>query len=573
MTELDPDARQQKLVNEIRRAFDSTGATEESLIQQRYLVVLYAVSRIIADSTTLEDMAEATVRILGEGLRWDITSFWFHENQHVLRHLTGWHDPDHQELTAFVASNASRELRPNEELPGRVWHTGDPVWIEELNREAKLARLSEALRLGLRSALAFPIQSGRRTLGVIEFYSRGLKSKDTDLLESLRAIGSQIGQFIERTHAEEDMVASERRRAAVADAALDAIITIDAKGIILEFNPAAETIFGYTRDEVLGHPMADMIIPPSLRAAHKRGLAHYQATGVSRVMNQRLEMTAMRKDGSEFPVELTITRIGSHGRPLFTGFVRDVTERVRANQDRDRYVEELRQANAAKDRFLALLSHELRTPLTSIVGWAHLLNKGNVRPENLAMAYSVIQRNARLQSRLIDALLDFSAIQNGTLPVETQPVDLKTSIRNAVDSVSVVAATKRIGITVNVPERECLVSGDDIRLQQILWNVLDNAIKFTPENGSVVVDVEMVDDDAVVVIEDNGEGIAPEVLPFIFQPFRQENSSMTRRQGGLGLGLALVHQFVELHGGTISAESPGKNRGTTIRIRLPLLKK
>jgi len=573
MTELDPGGRQQELVNEIRRAFDSTGATEESLIQQRYLVVLYAVSRIIADSTTLEDMAEATVRILGEGLRWDITSFWFHENQHVLRHLTGWHDPDHQELTAFVASNASRELRPNEELPGRVWHTGDPVWIEELNREAKLARLSEALRLGLRSALAFPIQSGRRTLGVIEFYSRGLKSKDTDLLESLRAIGSQIGQFIERTHAEEDMVASERRRAAVADAALDAIITIDAKGIILEFNPAAETIFGYTRDEVLGHTMADMIIPPSLRAAHKRGLAHYQATGVSRVMNQRLEMTAMRKDGSEFPVELTITRIGSHGRPLFTGFVRDVTERVRANQDRDRYVEELRQANAAKDRFLALLSHELRTPLTSIVGWAHLLNKGNVRPENLAMAYSVIQRNARLQSRLIDALLDFSAIQNGTLPVETQPVDLKTSIRNAVDSVSVVAATKRIGITVNVPERECLVSGDDIRLQQILWNVLDNAIKFTPENGSVVVDVEMVDDDAVVVIEDNGEGIAPEVLPFIFQPFRQENSSMTRRQGGLGLGLALVHQFVELHGGTISAESPGKNRGTTIRIRLPLLKK
>ena len=573
MTELDPGGRQQELVNEIRRAFDSTGATEESLIQQRYLVVLYAVSRIIADSTTLEDMAEATVRILGEGLRWDITSFWFHENQHVLRHLTGWHDPDHQELTAFVASNASRELRPNEELPGRVWHTGDPVWIEELNREAKLARLSEALRLGLRSALAFPIQSGRRTLGVIEFYSRGLKSKDTDLLESLRAIGSQIGQFIERTHAEEDMVASERRRAAVADAALDAIITIDAKGIILEFNPAAETIFGYTRDEVLGHTMADMIIPPSLRAAHKRGLAHYQATGVSRVMNQRLEMTAMRKDGSEFPVELTITRIGSHGRPLFTGFVRDITERVRANQDRDRYVEELRQANAAKDRFLALLSHELRTPLTSIVGWAHLLNKGNVRPENLAMAYSVIQRNARLQSRLIDALLDFSAIQNGTLPVETQPVDLKTSIRNAVDSVSVVAATKRIGITVNVPERECLVSGDDIRLQQILWNVLDNAIKFTPENGSVVVDVEMVDDDAVVVIEDNGEGIAPDSLSHIFEPFRQEHSSITRRHGGLGLGLALVRQFVELHGGTISAESPGKNRGTTIRIRLPLLKK
>ena len=227
--------------------------------------------------------------------------------------------------------------------------------------------------------------------------------------------------------------------------------------------------------------------------------------------------------------------------------------------------------NRAKDEFIATVSHELRTPLNAIFGWVSLLRTGTLDPSRNGHALDVIERNTRAQAQLVEDLLDMSRIIQGNVRLGMEPLDLAVVLDSAVESLKPTADARTIPIASSAPHGLAFVSGDQGRLQQVVWNILSNALKFTPPGGRIEARGTAADGEAIVRISDSGEGIAPEFLPHVFDRFRQENAAVTRTHSGLGLGLSLVRHLVELHGGTIQAESEGKGRGATFTMRLPLL--
>ncbi len=242
----------------------------------------------------------------------------------------------------------------------------------------------------------------------------------------------------------------------------------------------------------------------------------------------------------------------------------EVTEQVRARQ-------RVEEANRMKDEFLATLSHELRTPLTAILGWARMLSNGQLDATNTARALETIERNAKAQSQLIEDILDVSRVITGKLRLEVQPIDLASVIESAVDGVLPAADAKGIRLQRVLDSGTSMVSGDQARLQQIIWNLLSNAIKFTPKGGRVQIRLERINSHVEIIVTDSGQGISPDILPYIFERFRQADSTTTRTHSGLGLGLAIVRHLVEMHGGTVEAESVGAGQGSTFTVKLPLV--
>ena len=392
---------------------------------------------------------------------------------------------------------------------------------------------------------------------------------------------------------------ADRSKAAILNASLDAIITMDAEGRLVDFNPAAERIFGYPRVHAIGRPLADLIIPPSLRQAHIDGLRRYLATGEGPVLGKRIEITALHADGHEFPVELSIAVVGG-APPMFTATLRNITRRKKAEQalkdalaalqesearlrealeERKLLLDSERAARAAaerlsdvKDQFLATLSHELRTPLNAILGWAQILQRRTASPEDLRKGMETIERGARAQARMIEELLDTSRIASGKIPLELQPLDFGELVRAAVDAARPSAADSQVMLEVDAPGRLPIVQGDPHRLQQVVGNLLANAVKFTPAGGRITVSLRHGQGTVELAVMDTGEGMDPGFVPQAFERFRQADASITRRHGGLGLGLAIVRGLVELHGGSVQALSEGKGRGSTFIVRLPAAK-
>ena len=251
-----------------------------------------------------------------------------------------------------------------------------------------------------------------------------------------------------------------------------------------------------------------------------------------------------------------------------------VVERTRElgeSTERERIARhEAENANRIKDDFLATLSHELRTPLSAIVGWTELLSRDDLAPSDRSRGVEVIARNARVQAQLIEDLLDMSRITSGKVRLDVREIDLPAAIRSALETVQPAADAREVRLVSVLDPRAGPVRGDPDRIQQVLWNLLSNAVKFTPRGGKVSIFLERVDSHVEITVSDTGVGIAPERLPQVFDRFRQYDANTPGRQRGLGLGLAIVKQLVELHGGTIAAESPGIDQGATFRMRLPL---
>ena len=256
---------------------------------------------------------------------------------------------------------------------------------------------------------------------------------------------------------------------------------------------------------------------------------------------------------------------------------RDITDRVQLEHDRELILQhkqaalaESERINHIKDEFLTVLSHELRSPLSSILGWTKLLQTRRLDETKTIAALETIERNVKTQCRLIDDLLDMARVLRGKLSLNAAPVNLLGLIKSAIDTVQTAAIAKSIQINPVLWDIG-QVSGDNVRLQQIVWNLLTNAVKFTPSGGRIDIRLEQIDNQAQITITDTGKGISPDFLPHIFESFRQEDASVTRKHGGLGLGMAIVYQLVEAHGGTVTADSPGEGKGATFTVRLPLI--
>ena len=255
----------------------------------------------------------------------------------------------------------------------------------------------------------------------------------------------------------------------------------------------------------------------------------------------------------------------------YVGSAVDITERKLGQQERERLLSDAEAANRAKDQFLATLSHELRTPLNAVVGWAHMLRSGKLDAAATLRAIETIDRNARAQSQLISDILDISRIVSGKLRLNVRPVDLTPVVEAALDTVRPSAEAKGIRVQTVLDPAAGPVSGDADRLQQVVWNLLANAIKFTPRHGRVQVRLARIDSHVELRVEDTGVGIAAEFVPHVFALFRQRDGSPSRQHGGLGLGLALVKHLVELHGGSVECASPGEGLGAVFSVKLPLM--
>lgn len=846
---------------------------------EQRLAVQYAVARVLAEASTLADAISLVLRSICENLGWQLGFIWQVDPQsNRLRYLNSWHTPD-LNLTALVIANQATTFALGVGLPGRIWESGESTWIANLAEDENFPRAAIALDLGLHSVFGFPVSLGHEILGVIECFSTRYQEPDEDLLHMMSAIGSQIGQFMERKQAEEELQASQALFQSFMNYSPTNAFIKDELGRYLYVNPLVERSFNRPLAEWIGKTDFDCFPHETAQAMRDNDLAVLRAGEVT-----QLAESVPLADGEHYYLAFKFPLKDADGRQLLAGIAVDITDRKQAeleiqkfvsladnstefigmcdmnfvpfyvndagkqmvglddtqqynetpvrefffpeDQDfiineffprvfcegraemeirfrhfktgealwmiynvfyitgknnqpiglatvsrnitarkqaeiereqllaRERHymnqlqglttaalainsalsVEQLLQvitdqaastigthqavttmtidykwtqaitafhlsdkyaawrnydaqpdgsgiyacvchlnrpmrmtqaelevhpywrgfgkeaekhppmrgwlaapllgrdghnigliqlsdkyegefteadeailvqlaqmasvavenarlyeaeqqarsaaeasqeaaqaANRIKDEFLAVLSHELRSPLNPILGWSQLLQSGKLNATKTAQALSVIERNARLQSQLIEDLLDVSRILRGKLSLNVVAVDLAAIIQSAMETVRLAVEAKSIQIQHKLDPEVGQVSGDSARLQQIVWNLLSNAVKFTPEGGRVDVRLERHGTFAQITVSDTGQGISADFLPFVFDYFRQADSTTTRRFGGLGLGLAIVHHLVELHGGTVQADSPGEGQGAKFTVRLPLL--
>jgi PAS domain S-box-containing protein len=366
------------------------------------------------------------------------------------------------------------------------------------------------------------------------------------------------------------------RLAAIVESSDDAILSKTLDGLITSWNAGATRLFGYTAEEMVGHSIMKLI-PPELHPEEREILEKLRR-------GERIEHSETRRvarDGSLVEVSLSVSPVRDVTGAIVgaSTIARDISGQRRTLAERERLLDSERNARAQaerlghlKDEFLATLSHELRTPLTAIMGWATLLKRHATLPESqVSAAIETIYRNAKAQAQIIDDLLDMSRIVSGKIRLQTAAVDLMDLVQVSVDGIRPAAAARQIRLDVAPARDAVLVAGDAGRLQQVLWNLLTNAVKFTPAGGRITVHVGTSEGQATVRVEDTGAGIDPAFLPHVFERFRQADGSTTREHGGLGLGLSIVRNLVELHGGTVAAASTGQGNGSSFTVRLPML--
>ncbi len=454
---------------------------------------------------------------------------------------------------------------------GLIAQEREPHLTNDVVNDPRVGDREWARREGMVSFAGYPLLVEGRVAGVIAMFAK--RPLGPEVLELLAAVANIVAVGIERKRSEAALRASDQRKTAILETALDCIVTVDHESRILEFNPAAEQTFGYSRQEAIGKPMPELIVPPRLRDAHYQGLATYLRTGAQVVLGQRLELTAIRADGGEFPIEIAIQRISPEDPAVFTATLRDITERKKAERELREAREAAETANRAKSDFLASMSHELRTPLNAIIGYGEML----MEEANDSGAAALLPDLARIHSAgthllgLINSILDLSKIEAGKMDLFIEsfaPTDLVEEVVAVARSL-VEKNANRLEVHV-APEPE-EVRGDRGKIRQSLLNLLSNAAKFT-KNGTVRLDVRPDPDDAgflLLTVSDTGIGLTQEQLSSLFTAFYQAPSASGQRSAGTGLGLALTRRFCRLMGGDVSAESE-KDKGSVFTLRLPI---
>jgi PAS domain S-box-containing protein len=492
--------------------------------------VEYAVARILAESDRPVEVYAAVLQVIGSSLGWELGAVWeTGPGDGLLRCIRTWHAGGG--FPEFEALSERITLAPGEGLPGRVVESGEPAWIVDAPENANFPRAAIARRSGLHAAFGFPLLSPRGVVGMMEFFTQELRQPDERLLETMRELGSQVGQYVARRHAEEAVRASESQLRAMLEAALDAVVTMDHHGRVTGWNHAAEKTFGYRANEVIGREMADTIVPPSLRAAHREGLARFVETEQPVVLDARLELTGMHQNGMEFPVELTITRISLPGSPMFTGYLRDITDRKQAEAElrasRARLVEIV---DSERQRIQRNLHDGAQQRITAV-----LLSLGRVR--------EAPEEHAALIDRAIDELTasleEIRELAGGLHP----PV---LSERGLVKALEALALRAGLPVDLDTDIRPGLPGQLEAAAYYVVAEGLANTHKHA--GASTVVIRTRTDEEALVVdVLDDGVGGANEE----------------------GSGLRGLADRIEALGGMLELQSP-PGGGTRLLARIPL---
>jgi PAS domain S-box-containing protein len=530
-------------------SFDNDGLVQIGVFICVALVVVYFMERLkIAESMARRSEANllTTLKSIGDGVITTDSQARIVFMNEVGQTLTGWRleDARGREITDIFKII-------NEETRREV---ANP--IHRVLREGVVVGLANHTVLVAKDGMERPVEDS------------GAPIKDED--GKITGVVLVFHDVTERRRAEELRL----RLASIIESSDDAILGKTLEGVITSWNIGAERLYGYSADEMIGQPIA-RLAPPD-RADEITRIIERLKRG-ERV--EHLETLRVRKDGRKINVALTISPIKNTAGHIIgaSTIARDITERKLAEEERAHLLRreqeariEAEHASRIKDEFLATLSHELRTPLTAMLGWTRMLRMKELDEQTTAHALETIERNVKAQAQLIEDLLDVSRIITGKLRLEAGPMELVPIIKAALDSIQPASSAKNIQIQTTLDPRAGPVSGDPARLQQVVWNLLSNAVKFTPRHGSMTVSLSRTDSSVEFNVRDTGQGINTEFLPHVFERFRQADSSTTRAHGGLGLGLAIVRHLVELHGGTVHAESEGEGHGSTFTVRLPL---
>lgn len=398
--------------------------------------------------------------------------------------------------------------------------------------------------------------------------------------ERLRSVAIQNSQSIllARQRAEQELVAAkealelrteELERAnelirTIAENAASGLLMLDDHGLSTYMNPAAIAETGYTLEELASASLHEVLHLPVKRGGHPAAECPIRNARMRMKPLKNYRDIFVRKDGSTFPVSYAVSPLQRDGHAA--GAVlefRNITDEMLAQKT-------LEDANRRKDQFLATLSHELRTPMTAVLGWARMLKLGLSESETTE-ALDAIEKSAEIQAQLIDDVLDVSRIVAGKMTFKPVSIDVSSVLHAAMTTVHPAAAAKGIEILASVTPGLPSILGDEGRLQQIIWNLLSNAVKFTPIGGAITVRLVQVDSLLRLTVQDNGKGIEPDYLPHVFEPFSQEDGTMTRSHEGIGLGLSIVRSLVELHGGRIRVASDGAGLGATFTVEFPVM--
>jgi PAS domain S-box-containing protein len=496
----------------------------------------HRVARSLAETLDPDEALARALEAIGEGLGWCLGAAWEPRSPKAeeLVMVETWCAPGVDEAE-FVELSRSMILARGEGLPGRVWATGEPAWIRDVQNDRNFPRSGAARRVGLRAGFCFPLRSARGVLGVVEFFTREARELDAELLETMATLGDQIGVAVERRRDVEHLRAEQTRHQAMLDVALDCVISIDEQGRVLEFNPAAERTFGYTAEEAVGRDLAELIVPPELRQRHREGFARYLATGVARVLDRRVELTGMRSDGSTFPVELTITRIDLPEQPGFAGYLRDITDRKQAEEElrasRARIVEA---ADAARRRIERDLHDGAQQRLVELA-------------MDLQMARARIDTNpaeaAEFLDTAVEALTEATAelreLARGIHPVVLTEGGLRPALQALVQRSSI--PTKLAA----APDGRFPAAIESAAYFSVA-EALTNAARYS-EATAVEVRASQENGRLRILVSDNGRGAADL----------------------LGSGLGGIADRVAAVDGTISVRSPA-GRGTVVRVDIPI---
>jgi PAS domain S-box-containing protein len=545
---------------EVTALYGASVDVTESTRREQIQSVQHEITEVLVRAPDWPEAITESMRIVCETLDWALGQMWtVDSDRESIRYSCSWMRSDY---SAFVSASKALVFGQGQGLPGRAWLKGAAEWIEDAPEDPARPRARWAAQSNLHGALCFPLTAAGRVLGVLEFFATERRRPQEELLQAVVALGSQLGEYIVRNRAERLLRESEERFRLLIEGVKEyAIVMLDPHGRVATWNSGAARINGYRADEIVGRHFK-LFYTTEEREQKRPEALLAQAIEQSTV---EAEGWRVRKDGSRFWANVVITVLyGTDGALRgFAKVTRDMTER--------KQVEALEEAGRQTRQFLAMLGHELRNPLAPIRNAVGVMRMREIDDPQIQYCRDLIERQVSQLARLVDDLLDASRITTGMIGLQPEPLDVAHIVRLAVEASRPNIDARGHVLRVETSEEPIAISGDQTRLVQVVQNLLNNAAKFTPRGGNIVLKVGLKAGMAVVEVRDDGIGIAPDMLPRIFELFMQADGSLARTEGGLGVGLTLARRIVEMHGGSVKAASAGVGHGATFTVRLPVL--
>ena len=535
------------------------GAGDDHALVRLLQVVAVAAN----ESTSVQGALQTTLDAVCLHTSWPLGHAWIGEADGVMASSGVWHPREPGAFSRFRALTGESRFGPGQGLAGRVAQTGQPAWIEDVARDPSFVR-RVATEEGIHAAVAFPVLVGREVAGVLEFFSPRAQAVDPALLRLMANVGTQVGRVIERARAEEALRLSEAKFAGIISISSDAIVSVDEAQRIIFYNQGAEQTFGYTADEAMGQPL-ELLIPEAHRPGHADRVREFGRSGVrARRMGERGQISGRRKSGEVFPADASISHLEVEGSRIYTAVLRDVTERVRAEDALAQQAQELARSNAELEQFAYVASHDLQEPLRMVASYTQLLARryGDRLDEDAHEFIGYAVDGVRRMQSLISDLLAYSRV--GSRGVATESVELETVFARTTDVLA--AALEESGAEVTHDPLPT-VTADPVQLGQVLQNLVGNALKFRGDAPPRVhVGAERRGAEWLISVRDNGIGIAPEYAQRIFVIFQRLHTRAEYE--GTGIGLSICKKIVERHGGRIWVESR-EGQGSTFYFTLP----